>query len=197
MITYPRTDFSEVAHRIQAGDENAYAEFFRELYQPVLKRALVLLRNYADAEDATQAVFIKLWRNRSKYNPDVGDFLGWFLTLAERTLIDEYRKQQRLLRAEATTFETPIGETDETLTLSDVLADDKLDPLDAMIIQEGIETIEDILLELSTVNRLAFILHDLEGYKMGEVAKIMACSLGTAKIRAYRARHKIIEILMG
>lgn len=196
MITYPKTDFSDVAHRIQSGDENAYAEFFTELYPHVLRRAYEFLKNCADAEDATQAVFMKLWRNRSKYDPDRGDFLGWFLILAERTLIDEYRKQQRLRRAEVTSYETPMDPTDET-PLSEVIADDRLDPLDAMIIQEGIETIEDILLELSSVNRLAFILRDLEGYKMREVARIMACSIGTAKIRVHRARNKIIEIWEG
>ena len=197
MITYPKTDFSEVAHRIRSGDEAAYTEFFNELYKTVFRRAFALLKNYADAEDATQAVFIKLWRNRSKWEPDRGDFLGWFLILAERTLIDEYRKQQRLLRAEVTSFETPFQESseDETLTLSDVLADNKIDALDAMILNEKIAAIESALIQLTPAHRLTFYLYYFEEYSLIRITEIMRCSYGTSKIRIHRARRQIIEIL--
>lgn len=195
MITYPNTDFSEVAHRIQSGDENAYAEFFNQLYKPVFRRASTLLKNYADAEDATQAVFIKLWRNRAKWESDRGGFLGWFLILAERTLIDEYRKQQRLLRAEVTSFETPFQEKDEPLMLAETLADNKIDALDAMILNEEIAAIESALTQLTPVYRLTFYLYYFEEYSLIRVAEIMRCPYGTSKMRVYRARQQIIEIL--
>jgi len=195
MITYPRTDFSEVAHRIQSGDEAAYAEFFNQLYKPVFRRAYAILKNRMDAEDATQAVFIKLWRNRSKWEPDRGDFLGWFVILAERTLIDEYRKQQRFLRAEVTSFETPFQEADETLTLSEVLADNKIDALDAMVLNEKIAAIESALIQLTPVHRLTFYLYYFEGYSLVRITEIMRCSYNTCKIRIHRARQQIIEIL--
>lgn len=196
MIYYPKQDFSEIANRIRAGDEDAYTYFFDRLYTPVFKRAVALLKNREDAEDATQAVFLKFWQKRLKWNPDLGSFLGWFLTLAERTVIDEYRKRKRLSEIEVTSLETPFeSEGNEMLTLSEILVEKQRYPLNAMVLDEAFDAIEAALLEMTPVYRLTFILYYFEGYSLVEVSKIMRCPYSTSKIRAYRARHQILAVL--
>jgi len=196
MIYYPKQDFSEIAKRIQAGDKDAYTDFFNRLYTPVFKHAVALLKNREDAEDATQVVFLKFWQKRLKWNPDLGSFLGWFLVLAERTIIDEYRKRKRLSEIEVTSLETPFeSEDNEMLTLSEILSDGQRDALDTMVIDEVFAAIEAVLLEMTPVYRLTFILYYFEGYSLVEVSKIMRCPYSASKMRAYRARHQILAIL--
>ena len=195
MIYYPKQDFSEIANRIQAGDEDAYTYFFDRLYTPVFKHAVGLLKNREDAEDATQTVFLKFYQKRLKWNPDLGSFLGWFLVLAERTIIDEYRKRKRLSEIEVTSLETPFEEGNEMLTLSEILPDTQAAALDTVVIDEAFAVVEAALLEMTPVYRLTFILYYFEGYSLVEVSEIMRCPYSTSKIRAYRARHQILAIL--
>ncbi|RKU21071.1 hypothetical protein C6499_22910 [Candidatus Poribacteria bacterium] len=188
-------DSTDLARGIQAGDADVYAAFFNRLYAPVLERARYLLKNHEDAEDATQEVFFKAWEKRSKYDPAGGDFVGWFLVLAERTLLDAYRKRKRLSEIEVTSFETPFEEDSEILTLSEIIAAPRTDVLDAIVVDETLAAIEAALLEMTPVYRLTFILYYFEGYSLVEVSEIMRCPYSTSKIRAYRARHQILAIL--
>jgi len=188
-------DSTDLARGIQAGDADVYAAFFNRLYAPVLERARHLLKNREDAEDATQEVFIKAWEKRSKYDPAGGDFVGWFLILAERTLLDAYRKRKRLSEREVTSLETPFEEDNETLTLSEILPDTQAAALDTMVINEAFAVVEAALLEMTPVYRLTFILYYFEGYSLVEVSEIMRCPYSTSKIRVYRARRQILAIL--
>ena len=54
MIKAPECNLCEDAKRIQAGDTIAFQRIFHILYEPVYKRAVAVLKNYADAADTTQ-----------------------------------------------------------------------------------------------------------------------------------------------
>ena len=43
--------------------------------------------------------------------------------------------------------------------------------------------------------KLSIELHDIQGYKHTEIAKIMECSVGTSKAQLHRARKKLRELL--
>lgn len=186
---------TDLARGIQAGDADVYAAFFNQLYAPVFERACQLLKNREDAEDATQEVFIKAWEKRSKYDPAGGSFVGWFLVLAERTLLDAYRKRKRQHQIEVTTLETPFNQDDEILTLSEILSDTTISALDALVVEETLEIIESVLLEITPVYRLTFYLHFFEGYSHAEIARIMVSNKNTVKVRIYRARQQLLTIL--
>lgn len=188
-------DSTDLARGIQVGDADVYAAFFNRLYAPVFERARYLLKNHEDAEDATQEVFSKAWEKRAKYDPAGGDFIGWFLVLAERTLLDAYRKRKRQHQIEVTTLETPLNQDDEILTLSEVLADTTISALDALVAEETLEVIESVLLEITPAYRLTFYLHFFEGYSYAEIARIMASKKNTVKVRIYRTRQQILTIL--
>lgn len=188
-------DSTDLARGIQAGDADVYATFFNRLYAPVFERARHLLKNHEDAEDATQEVFFKAWEKRSKYDPAGGSFVGWFLILAERTLLDAYRKRKRQHQIEVTTLETPFNQDDEILTLSEILADTTTSALDALVTEETLEIIESVLLEITPAFRLTFYLHFFEGYSYAEIARIMASKQSTVKVRIYRTRQKLLTIL--
>lgn len=188
-------DSMDLARGIQAGDADVYAAFFNRLYAPVFERARHLLKNHEDAEDATQEVFIKAWEKRSKYDPAGGDFVGWFLVLAERTLLDAYRKRKRQHQIEVTTLETPFNQDNEILTFSEILADTTISALDTLVAEETLEVIESVLLKITPVYRLAFYLHFFEGYSHAEIARIMVSNKNTVKVRIYRARQQLLTIL--
>lgn len=50
---------------------------------------------HADAEDATQEIFLHLWKSAARYDPSRGSEAVFIATLARRLLIDRHRERQR------------------------------------------------------------------------------------------------------
>ena len=203
MIKVPKYSYCDIGKRIYASDVCAFSDFFHELYTPVYMRALKVLKHPIDAEDAAQDVFAKLWKRREKWVASKGTFMGWFLTLAEGTIIDAYRKKQRYLKKEAEFRIVSLdsgyntSEKDESVqTRLERVPDRQPDVLSLMVSDEIMEQIETAVCSVENrYFRLAWILRHLEGYLPSEIAKIMKCSVGTCKSRIHRCQKEIRKIL--
>lgn len=75
------------------------------------------------------------------------------------------------------------------LSDGDLAADQRL------VIDEMNECVRQVIDSLPVDYRAVLVLHDLEGRTAKETAEICGCSLPTAKIRIYRARHRLREAL--
>ena len=192
----------EDAKRIQAGDTLAFQRVFHILYEPVYNRAVQVLKNHADAADTTQDVFIKVWQKKLKWDPSVGNFMGWFLVLAERSIIDAYRKQQRELKKHTDSFDMNLidagdsEDTDAVFTILELVPDRQPDGLGHVVADEILQNIETALLSvLNPKHRLAWILRHFEGYSTHQISKIMGYPANTCKIWVHRCQVKIREVL--
>lgn len=200
MIKVPKFNYCETGKRIQAGDELAFAGIFHELYKPVYNRALEVLKNPCDADEASQDIFIKLWRKKSKWDPSRGTFMGWFLTLAERSIIDAYRSQQRARRYMYSIDKNIVDwiddEDNDILTTLELVPDRKPDVLSSIIADETMRHIEEAVLSVENrKQRLAWILRHFEGYSPPEISEIIGYPVGTCKIWIHRCQKKIRAVL--
>ena len=202
MINVPRRDYCETGKRIQAGDAIAFQRIFRELYNPVYNRAVRVLKNHADAADAAQEVFIKVWQKKLKWDPSVGQFLGWFLILAERSIIDAFRKQQRELKKHTDSFDSNLidvgdsEETDEVFTVLELVPDRQPDGLEQTVADEILRHIEAAVCSIENPkHRLAWILRHFEGYPPAKISEIMGYPANTCKIWVHRCQLKLREVL--
>lgn len=112
LVIRQRDDTAEVVAddlgaRFAGGDESALRETYDRHGAAVLHLASRLLRNRADAEDITQAVFVSAWTSRASYDPGRGGLLGWLLTITRRRVIDMVRVQQRADRVEDAIAQQP------------------------------------------------------------------------------------------
>lgn len=79
-------------------------EMLYELYAPALFGiALKIVRSDQVAEDVVQEVFVKVWKNGSKYHPSKGRLFTWLLNITRNTAIDQtrsasYQQGKRLQR---------------------------------------------------------------------------------------------------
>ena len=200
MINVPKNDYCDLGKQLQAGDALAFDMLFNQLYKPVYKRAFAVLRNHCDADDASQEVFIKIWQKISKWNPSGGSFMGWFLTLAERSIIDAYRKQQRYLKKACSIDKNLVDaiddEDDNILMALEVVPDEKPDTLDLIIADETLHRIEEALLSVEDRrHRLAWILRHFEGYSPAQISEIIGHPVSTCKIWVHRCQRKMREVL--
>ena len=81
----------ELAEYCQEGDQHAYAELL-DRYGPRIHGFLLkLVGNTHDAEDLTQDVFVKAYRNIQNFDTH-RPFAPWLFTIARRTAATFYRK---------------------------------------------------------------------------------------------------------
>lgn len=84
-----------VLARISQGDNTAFAECVDRYGDLVWSLARRMTRNPADAEDATQEIFLSLWKHAARFDSQKGSEATFIATLARRALIDRLRQRQR------------------------------------------------------------------------------------------------------
>lgn len=103
---------------------------------------------------------------------------GWLFAIALRVAAD-YRKRAHLRREQHT------PEVDAAVTPAPQHA--------ALVRQRTRELLQRMLDELDDDKRAAFVLYELEGMPMAEIAETMGCPLQTAYSRLHAARKKVQE----
>jgi RNA polymerase sigma-70 factor (ECF subfamily) len=164
--------------RAQAGDVDAFGLLYKEHAGRIY--ALCLRLKAGDITDATelmQDVFIKAWRRLATFRGDSA-FSSWLHRLAVNTMLENARSDGR--------------------RTARVLAMDDTSRLAGAARSSGIELkmdMEDAIASLPKGARLAFVLHDVEGYQHQEIAEQLGVSVGTVKAQLHRARRLMRERL--
>ncbi|WP_436776403.1 RNA polymerase sigma factor [Yinghuangia sp. YIM S09857] len=88
-------DDDEVAKAFAAGEQAAFAEVYRRWGALVFTVCLRSLGDRAEAEDATQQVFVSAWRGRAGYRAEVGSLAGWLVGVARHRIADAHAARAR------------------------------------------------------------------------------------------------------
>ena len=86
--------------QIAEGDPTAVERFLRRHTNMVWGLARRFCRSAEDAEDATQDIFVEVWKSASRYDSLAGSEVTFLMTIARRRLIDRMRRQGRRPAAE-------------------------------------------------------------------------------------------------
>ena len=98
-VTEPATPSITLLARVARGDEDAVSACMDRFGGLVWSLARRYLRNDAEAADAVQEIFIELWQNAKRYDPERGSEETFVAVLTRRRLIDRLRKLKRQPRA--------------------------------------------------------------------------------------------------
>ncbi len=158
-----------------AGDPVCQREFVERFQGVIFGLCLRMLGKRHDAEDVSQEVFIRAFRNLHRWD-QVRPLRPWLLTIAAnrcRSLLEDRvrRKLQTLLVGDGLAGR-------ETSTPSD----------DAEDVQRAVET-------LRPEYRQCFVLFYQQELSVEEVAEILECPEGTVKTWLFRARKEVADLL--
>ena len=107
-----------------AGDEAALAEAYRQFSPMVHTLALRSLRDNAAADDATQEVFIRVWRSRSAFDPSKARLPAWIVGIARNVITDAQAASTREARKVLAAVErSPDPEQSAGHAAAELLAD--------------------------------------------------------------------------
>ncbi|GAB3715321.1 sigma factor [Nocardiopsis oceani] len=90
----PPTGFDDLLTRAGAGDEQAFAALYDRGAATVHGLALRALHDAVLAENATKAVWVRVWRTADEYTPDQGTAMAWVMALAHRTVVELIRSDR-------------------------------------------------------------------------------------------------------
>ncbi|MBN1779672.1 RNA polymerase sigma factor [bacterium] len=167
----------------RSGDMQAFSRLVT-LHQPyVYQIAYRVVLSAEDARDVVQEVFVKVWRNLSKYRMNT-KFTTWLYRIAVNAALDRMRQNKRHASVIA-------GEASGMTAASP-----DPDPERALLKKETRELIERAMNRLPEKRRLVFILRDLQELSVQETAEILKCSEQNVKSHLYYARRHIRETII-
>ena len=182
---------------LQAASESAYARLIELYHRPIYSVIFRSLNNAADAADATQEVFIKVFRGILKFQGE-SSLKTWIFRIAIREA-SNHRRWWFRHTAKETSMELDVNGADasdgQRLCLRETLASDWASPFDSAVNSELRTQIEAALQEVSQPYRTTLILRDLEQMSYDEIAEISEVSLGTVKSRLTRGREMLRQRL--
>lgn len=104
-VTDPPADLSHhlgaLLEGIARGDQAAFAEFYQLTSRRVFGMARRVLIDPELSEDTTQEVFLQVWQNAAKFDPQAGSPLSWLMTISHRRAVDKVRSSQSSTDREA------------------------------------------------------------------------------------------------
>ncbi|HEC18138.1 MAG TPA: RNA polymerase sigma factor [Gammaproteobacteria bacterium] len=141
--------------------------------------------NPEDAEDLVQDLLIKLFPRCTELEA-VERLRPWLVTSLYRMFVDGTRRQKRspleLIDDEVAFYETADSGGGES-------------PDHELAEDQRIEQLQGAFERLSEDHRVLLTLHDIEGYRLVELEKMLDVPVGTLKSRIHRARARMRKLL--
>ncbi len=169
------------------GDAGAFEQIVRRYGDAVLGYLTRMTSDRELAEDLFQETFKKVHEKARSFAG--GSFKSWLFTIANRLVIDSYRRRSRMATVSLNQGNCPDGEhcADVGATLeapSDEPLGDAIRAEQAVQVRRAVEA-------LPAKQRATLILAYYQQLSYAEVAEVMQCSVGTVKRQMYRALHSL------
>jgi len=176
----------QLVERCLGGQEAAWEDLVRVHTRRVYSICYRFTNSDSEAQDLTQDVFLRVFKNLKSFRSGEGLFIVWLTRLTRNLLIDHYRRT-RMDRATESI-------EDQTSALEENPA--AIARTDGMLAgREASELLQAALQKLSPELRETVILRDLEELEYREIAQTLNVPEGTVNSRLNRGRAELARVL--
>jgi len=144
--------------------------------------ALYLSRNPSDADDLVQETYLRAFRFSHRFEPGT-HLRAWLFQILRNTFLTFYRVRGR----EIAVAEDGIPDWDVPMFHEA--------PEESSRIADAHTDLERAMRRLPEEFRTVLLLAEVEGLPLEDVARIMACPVGTVKSRIFRAKERLRVLL--
>lgn len=85
--------------RIASGEEKAVEDLYDRFGSLVYRLAYQSMPTRAEAEDAVQEVFVRLWKTADRFDPKRAALVTWVMLITRRHLVDKLRRTRARVKA--------------------------------------------------------------------------------------------------
>lgn len=177
----------ELLLKAKEGNEEAFEEIIKMYQQKVCSTIFFMIKNENMVEDIAQEVFIKVYKNISKFN-EKSSLYTWIYRITMNACIDQIKKEKKI-----TYLNTYIETEDGKVEFQFEDENQKVDK----IIENKIrgESLVKAIKSLPAEQRALIVLRDIRQFKYMEIAEMLKLNLGTVKSKISRARRSLKEHL--
>ncbi|HEV7921109.1 MAG TPA: RNA polymerase sigma factor [Thermoanaerobaculia bacterium] len=159
---------------IREGGTDAFELLVRRKTSKVYALCYRIIGNSEDAKDISQLVFIKLWENLEKYDPQYA-FDTWLYRMVTNVAIDFMRNKQS---------------RDNAVNSNLRLVKTSFDAEQGVVVQR--KEVENVFNEIATVlspkQKTIFIMNQMDDMPSSEIAKVLGCRESTVRNHLFNAR---------
>lgn len=166
------------------GDRDAVDTLVRRYQVRIFNFARALTAVDADAEDLAQETFIRAFRGLPRFRGE-SSFKNWLYSIATNAARTHRGKRVR----QSAVWDDRI-ETDD---MPEHHLADRAESAEATAIRR--QALDRALSALPKDQRVAVVLHDVEGLEYQEIATVLAVPIGTVMSRIFRARKRLRPLL--
>ncbi|MDX9911562.1 MAG: sigma-70 family RNA polymerase sigma factor [Phycisphaerales bacterium] len=177
-------DDLSLMQRVASGDEQAVEQLYDRFGSLVYKMAVESMPTRAEAEDAVQEIFVRLWRTAERYDPKRAALVTWVMLISRRHLVDKLRRKRARVKA------TPMGD----MVAADPRADTQ-SPAGSELLanRERFGALMDRVESLPELQRTVVIRAYLYGQTLRQIGEELDTPLGTIKSALSRALVRLRE----
>jgi len=174
---FANSDDETLVHHCLAGDENAFGFLVHKYKDLIHAYAYQRVSNYTDAEDISQEVFIRAYRNLAKLKSP-HKFRSWLYTIASNEC-------KRWLSKNLPRQEKEVNLADAPEDAFGFEADFARAPTDWQI------DLDEALKGLPEDNRIAMSMFYMSDCSLKEISEYLGVSINTVKGKLHRARQQL------
>jgi len=177
-----RYDEKDLVTALQRGEESAFGELVENYSKMIYSTAFSMLQNAEEAQDASQEVFLSVYRYIGKFKKN-SKLSTWIYRITVNACMNILKKKRISV--------TPIEREDGVIEISDSSAH----PEEILMAKITRREIADAISALESNQRAVIVLRDIENLSYEEISEILHIPAGTVKSRINRARCLLREHL--
>jgi RNA polymerase sigma-70 factor (ECF subfamily) len=182
-------DELDLIERLKRGEESAFRSLVEQYQDLVYNTALGIVQNESDAEDVAQEVFIQVFRSIGTFKSEA-KLSTWIYRITTTRALDLLRARKSKKRFGLL---KRLWETEEESPVENI--SDFNHPGVSLERKEEAAQLMTAIAQLPENQKVAFVLHKLEGLSYLEVAEVMGNTLPAVESLMHRARLNLRKIL--
>ena len=182
---------ADVKVLLEAGHRDVAAERFGQLVGAWQRRALRVafhyLGNAADADDAVQDAFVKLYAHMTTYRADLS-FDAWFTRILVNTCLDQLKARRRLPSWSG-------GRHDSAWDVAEALPSGEPSAERRLVARDRWRALSAAVDQLPERQREVFMLTHLDEQPPQAIAQVLGMSPATVRVHLFRALRRLRSVL--
>jgi RNA polymerase sigma-70 factor (ECF subfamily) len=181
---------AEQVQRALGGDQDAFRVLTERHGRSLFRLAYRMTGNEHDAEEVVQEAMLRAYRRLDRFESRA-NFGTWLYRIGVNCALDLMRKR----KPEMSQRQQPSGAGEEVVDPLDTAVSTDPGPDRLMLSVELRDKVKAAMMELSPVERTAFVLRHFEGRSIEEIGNTLGLGAGATKNSVFRAVQKLRRTL--
>jgi RNA polymerase sigma-70 factor (ECF subfamily) len=181
-IGMAETDAQLIAN-CRSGDVDAFGRIYVRYERAIYRHAFYLLGQREDADDVKQETFLRAYRSLGSFRNDY-NIRSWLYKICSNLCCDLLRRRRRQPQIPMESEDIERFVAGEAQTNDPIRIAERADTVAAVL---------QVLQGMPVPQRQAITLYLLDGFDYDQIAEILGCARGSAKMRVLRAMDQYRE----